>query len=339
MSTSSSSNNSNNSPPGLENLYTRTPLLESLPLSNRHSRPIYLKLDALQPSGSFKDRGMSRLCTELARNNVTQFVSSSGGNAGHSAAYVGRRLGVPVKVIVPKTTKELMLTKIRSQGATVEVVGDNWNEADEYARRLVEESGGECGYIPPYEHESLWAGHATVVKEIVEDLGGVPPDAIVVSVGGGGLLCGVLEGLKDLLSASRDGKKVTVVAAETKGADSFRAAWDAGTIVSLDGITSVATSLGALSVSPTALSRAKEHRDEGRGGVESVVVRDEDAVRACWDLAEGHRLLVEPACGAALAALEGLRDVVEGNGPIVVVVCGGSAITPEMLQDYKKQYL
>src|SRR6056297_795954 len=82
--------------------------------------PIYLKLDALQPSGSFKDRGMATLCSTLQRQGARRLVSSSGGNAGLSAALCGRILGMPVQVIVPSTTKPLMLEKIRAQGAKVE---------------------------------------------------------------------------------------------------------------------------------------------------------------------------------------------------------------------------
>lgn len=311
-------------------LYFQTPLLESLPLSIKYSRPVYLKLDALQPSGSFKDRGMAHLCSSLQQDGCTQIISSSGGNAGHSAAYIGRRLGLSVKVIVPKTTKPLMLEKIKQQGASVEVVGENWNQADLHARDLVEQSQGKAAYISPYEHELLWKGHSTLVDEILRDLGGVAPDAVFVSVGGGGLLCGVLEGLARHANA----RNVTVVAAETVGADSFRAAWEAQEIVSLDAITSVATSLGALSVSPTALSRAQQHAGE----VLAVAVTDKEAVKACDVLSKDHRVLVEPACGAALAALHKMltndeESQIPGNGPIVVIVCGGSAITPQMLQE------
>mmetsp|Transcript_41587 Transcript_41587/g.130255 ORF Transcript_41587/g.130255 Transcript_41587/m.130255 type:complete len:130 (-) Transcript_41587:2401-2790(-) len=128
---------------------------------------------------------------------------------------MGNRLGVPVQVIVPSTTKPIMLDKIRLQGATVEVVGDNWNEADAHARALVDSAGGAAAYIPPYENPLLWEGHSTLVDEILD--ANPSTGAIFLSVGGGGMLNGVLEGLE------RRGASIPVYACETHGADSFRA--------------------------------------------------------------------------------------------------------------------
>lgn len=318
---------------GSSSLYARTPLVESAALAEALGvdAKCYLKMDAFQPSGSFKDRGMALLCSTLADRGVSRFICSSGGNAGHSAAYMGRRVGAQVEVIVPSTTKPIMLEKIRRQGAVVSVVGDNWNEADAHARQLVEDAAGSAAYIPPYEDELLWRGHSSIVDEILED--GVSPDAIFLSVGGGGLLNGVLEGVQrnDL-----DGEGGTAVfACETKGADSFAATWSAGEVTSLDAITSIATSLGALAVSPSALERGLRHRDSG-AELSSVVVSDEDAVSACEFLADEHRVLVEPACGAALAGARALpREALEAMDSIVVVVCGGSAVTMDLLRSFR----
>eukprot|EP00968_Pinguiococcus_pyrenoidosus_P017894 scaffold1806_cov240-Pinguiococcus_pyrenoidosus.AAC.35 len=222
-----------------------------------------------------------------------------------------------------------MLEKIRLQGADVQVHGDNWNQADAYAQRLVEEAGGSAAYIPPYENPLLWEGHSTIVDEILE----VNPrtGAIFVSVGGGGLLNGVLEGLE------RSGASgVAVYACETIGCDSFRLSWDSQELRRLEAITSIATSLGALEVSPVALERAKKH-----GRVRSHVVSDLAAVEACETILEDRRVLVEPACGAALAAVAG-RDAIakselQSMESIVVVICGGSAITTDLLADFKSK--
>ena len=201
-------------------LTARTPLLESLPLSAIAGTRVLLKMETNQPSGSFKDRGMAFMCAKLKERGATSLICSSGGNAGHAAAAMGRRLDMKVQVIVPTTTKPLMLEKIRSQGAEVQVHGANWNEADELARQLVA-SDPAAEYIPPYEHELLWTGHSSIIDELVDD--GVQPGAVVASVGGGGLLNGLFLGLR------RHGwGDVRVVSAETHGSNCFAAAVAAG---------------------------------------------------------------------------------------------------------------
>ncbi|CAM9425512.1 unnamed protein product [Chrysoparadoxa australica] len=307
-------------------LYIKTPLVHSLTLSRLAEVPVYLKLEALQPSGSFKDRGMGKLCSELKSQGVQQLISSSGGNAGHSVAHAGRILNIPVTVIVPETTKAIMLDKIKAQGAKVIVHGVNWNAADELAREMVQEDD-LARYVSPYDDPLLWEGHSSMVDEIAE--AGIKPGAIIASVGGGGLLCGILDGCK------RHGwEDVVIVPAETDGAASFAAAHKAGKVVRLASIDTVATSLGALEVTPEALKRSEAFTTRPE------VVSDAQAVAACMSFASDHRLLVEPACGAALAVLYSKehRETLAGIGSIVVVVCGGSGVNLEILDNWCKSF-
>ena len=313
-------------------LFFETPLIRSLPLSELCLRDVCLKLDCLQSSGSFKDRGMAHLCTTLQKDGISSLVSSSGGNAGLAVATVGKRLGMNVKVIVPKTTKELVIQKLRSLGADVTVHGENWNQADEYTRTLV---GEDSAYISPYDDPLLWTGHSSVVEELQQQLGNDEPAAILVSVGGGGLICGVFEGLE-----AASWKDTRVVAAETVGASSFGKAWEKKQPVRLSAIESIATSLGALEVTNVALERAQKH-----GNIDTSLCTDQEAVQACLNLARDHRLLVEPACGAALATLysERLRghflSNIKSSGPIVVEVCGGSGVNIDLLHQWEQDYL
>lgn len=315
-------------------LFYETPLLRSASLSSLCQRDVYLKMDGLQASGSFKDRGMAHLCLELKENGgVQRFISSSGGNAGLAVATVGARIGIPVDVVVPQTTKEVVIAKLRSLGASVTVHGENWNAADEYTRDLVAKSTETAAYISPYDNPLLWTGHSTVVDEIREQLNGAQPAAFIVSVGGGGLICGALEGIQRV-----GWKKTTVVAAETEGAASFGKAWTDG-IERLSSIDSIATSLGALQVTPVALQRSKDHEL-----VTSLRCTDAEAVEACWNLAQDHRILVEPACGAALATLYSQRLRMQWlssipEGPLVVEVCGGSGVNVDLLTQWKKAFM
>lgn len=318
-----------------QKLFQATPLVQSDPLSRLTGTSVYLKLDCLQPSGSFKDRGMAHLCYELKKKGTSKIISSSGGNAGLAAATVARQLGLDCTVVVPVTTKPLVVEKLESLGAKVQVVGENWNAADAVVREMVAKDES-AAYIPPYENPLLWTGHSTVVDEIYHELSDNDvPSTIILSVGGGGLLCGVLEGL----SRHNNNNKCNVIAAETDGASSFAQAWNSGELVTLPAIDSIATSLGALQVSESALERSREHESRNLGTVTTAVCTDEEAVDACLQFARDHRILVEPACGAALAVLysERLRKSVRG-GPIVVEVCGGSGVNLELLQQWKEQF-
>ncbi|XP_055003061.1 LOW QUALITY PROTEIN: serine dehydratase-like [Sorex araneus] len=175
------------------------------------------------------------------------------------------------------------------------------------------------------------SGHASLVQELKADLGS-PPGALVLAVGGGGLLAGVAAGLEQV-----GWQDVPVVAVETRGADSFHAALRAGKLVTLPDITSVARCLGAKTVAAGALACAKQLK------VLSEVVADAEAVSAVQRFLDDERMLVEPACGAALAAVySGVlgRLQAEGRLPsplasVVVIVCGGNSIDSRELQALK----
>src|SRR5580693_607382 len=121
-------------------LHIETPLIESRPLSACSERSIWLKMEAFQPTGSFKLRGIGRACQEFARRGAARFVSSSGGNAGIAVAYAGRQLGVPVTVVVPESTSDHARALLRQQAAKVIVHGPSWQEANAYAQSLISEN-------------------------------------------------------------------------------------------------------------------------------------------------------------------------------------------------------
>ena len=301
-------------------LHISTPLIESRPLSLAAGRNIWLKLDALQPCGSFKLRGVGHACEVHVARGAKHFVSSSGGNAGLAVAYAGRKLGVPVTVVVPETTTERAKELLRQEDAKVLVHGSSWQEANELALTLV---GAGDAFIHPFDDPLLWAGHASLVDELAAV--GFKPDAVVLSVGGGGLLSGVVEGLQ------RNGwGDVPVLAVETTGAASLHAAMQAGHTVELPRIASIASSLGAKRVAEQALACTQQHP------VHSHRVSDRAALEACERFLLDHRVLVEPACGAALA-LAYDANALGGFQNVLVVVCGGATATLEQIQDWLKQ--
>lgn len=303
-------------------LHIKTPLLESLPLSSIWDGEVYLKMEALQPSGSFKIRGIGNLCAHYAREGKAKcFLASSSGNAGLAVAYSGRKLGVPVKVVVPKITPKVMLEKLKAEGAQVTVHGAAWGEADALAQNMLQENPSYV-YIPPFDHPLIWKGHESLVYELKED--GFRPDVIIVAVGGAGLLCGLIQGLHELSWSD-----VPVIAAEPEGAASLAASLQTGELVTLDKVDTIAGSLAAKRVTQRALALSKEHE------IISVIVSDNQATKACVRFAEEHRVIVEPACGVALSVVYDrmLKEQGRFKKPLVVI-CGGNRVNLELLHEW-----
>lgn len=299
-------------------LHIRSPLIESRPLSLASGSRTWLKLDALQPSGSFKTRGIGFACRAHFERGARRFVSSSGGNAGLAVAYAGRALSVPVTVVVPQTTSMRAKELLQQEKAEVIVHGASWQEANEHAQSLL---GASDAFIHPFDDPLVWSGHSTLVDEVAD--AELTPDAVVLSVGGGGLLCGVAEGLR------RHGwDHVPIFAVETEGAASFHCGLQAGHPVELDRISSIATSLGAKRVCERAIQWSKERP------IQSILVSDRSALLACERFLLDHRVLVEPACGASLAPLyEGLPEL-RGLKSVLVEVCGGATATIDQIRQW-----
>jgi L-serine/L-threonine ammonia-lyase len=301
-------------------LHIETPLVASDALSSAAECTVMLKLESLQPSGSFKMRGIGHACEVYARGGVRRFLSSSGGNAGIAVAHAGRALSIPVVVVVPESTTDRARQTIVAQGAELVVHGASWQEAHAQALSMI---GVGDALLHPFDDPLLWEGHATMIDEAAQQ--GPKPDAVVLSVGGGGLLCGVMEGLY------RNGwQDVPVVAVETEGAASLRAAIVAGRPVALDAITSVATSLGAKQVAERAFAWTRAHR------VDSAVVSDAAAVDACLRFVDDHRIVVEPACGAALALAYDSAGVLSTFRRVMIVVCGGVTASIDQLRAWSR---
>ncbi|KAM3940859.1 serine dehydratase-like isoform 1-T2 [Leptodactylus fuscus] len=313
-------------------LHIVSPLKESLALSKLAGIQVLMKLENIQPVGSFKIRGIGHLCQKLAKEGFNKFVCSSGGNAGLAASYACSKLGVPAIIVVPESTTKPIIHKLQELGAEVVITGKVWDDADAYAHRLTEEPGS--AYVSPFNHPLVWEGHSSLIFELKASLGNQKPGALVVAVGGGGLLAGLVEGLIKV-----GWSDVPIIAMETVGAHCLNAAIQAGKSVTLPDITSIAKCLGAKTVCDRALEYARKYK------VISVTVDDRDAVQAVERFLEDELMLVEASCGAALAAVYSghiQRLQKEGKlepllGPLIMIVCGGSAISLSELQKFKSQ--
>lgn len=304
----------------MTHLHIETPLFVSRPLTLRSGKEIWLKFESMQPTGSFKLRGIGQVCQSAVRQGAQRIISSSGGNAGIAAAYAGRVLSVPVVVVVPKTTTQRAKRLIQNEGAEVIVHGTSWQEANTLALSMLTET--DC-FIHPFDDPLLWQGHATMIDEIA--VAGIKPEAIVLSVGGGGLLCGVIEGLQ-----RNNWADMPIIAVETEGAASYAASVREGHLVELAAINSIATSLGARQVCRQAYRWSQTYP------IKSVVVSDTTAVAACEQFIEDHQVLVEPACGAALATVYDRVPELSSYSSVLIIVCGGATSTLAQLQQWSQ---
>jgi L-serine/L-threonine ammonia-lyase len=255
-----------------------------------------------------------------------------------------------------------MIAKIRAAGAH-EVIqhGATWKEADAYMREVLLAEDKNGVHVPPFDHEDIWHGNSTLVEEVKEQLNHsrspvsrsegikptgamtngystsrreIVPDAIICSVGGGGLFAGIMEAL----SRNPTWSHVPVIAVETQGAASLHSSLKAKSLITLPSITSLATSLGASRVAEKAFEYAQQPN------VRSVMLSDAEAAMGCWRIADDERMMVELACGVSAALCYGgrlekaLGKKLTGDEVIVVVLCGGNNVTVDMLARFREEY-
>lgn len=285
----------------------RTPLKRSRSLSDRLGCNVYTKLELFQKTGSFKPRGaFNKLLSVPPEERHGGAVAVSGGNHGQGVAYAARELGMSATILMPENTPRNYVDATRGYGAQV-VLRPNVTVAFEEAAEL-----GRHGaiFVHPFDDPLVIAGQGTVGLEIFEDAPQLTD--VVISIGGGGFASGVATALK-----ARN-PHVRVWGVETEGADAMARALEAGRVVALPAITSIAKTLGAPSVSERTLAIVERLLE----GV--TVVADSEAVREMRYLLERLKVLAEPAASCTLAAAERLRDRFAAESHVCLVLCGGN---------------
>jgi threonine dehydratase len=291
---------------------TPTPLVESVALSRRYGRSVYLKLEGLSPIRSFKHRGALAAVHALA-DRYRRVVTASTGNHGQGVAYAASRVGIESTVLVPDNALPDKVQAIRALGADVRVVGANLTEAQEAAEDLAERE--RAGYLEDGEDPLLMAGAAGVMIEILDQLpsGGT----VVVPVGGGNLIAG------SLLAASRSGA-LTVVGVQSVAAPAVFDSWHAGHYVER----SCDTFAGGLATErPGHLSLDVILRHLTTMGL----VAEDDLFAAIAVAFRQTGILLEGAAAAPLALLEGFGAEIVGDP--VVLVATGSWLSSDQLTD------
>lgn len=292
---------------------------------------VLFKNEFEQPSGSFKLRGIGYLVQQSISRALQQgatkihVFASSGGNAGLAAAYSSQFYSVPCTVVVPTCTMAHVVEKLQQFGATVVLHGKSIRDADTRARQLMASADDDVRpiYCHPFDNPTIWEGHAEIMEEVFDELAEQLSNvrAVVCSVGGGGLYNGIVQGLQQQQSHAE------CVVVETTQAPSLARAVQAGSVVTLSEVKSVATSLACSYVSQQTLDNVLY----GPNRTHLVPLDDVEAVKGTLAYHRDFGQPVEPACGAALAVVYNQLHALKAAMPdltkddiVVVVVCGGS---------------
>ena len=293
-----------------------TPLLPSATLGALVGAPLYLKLENLQKTGSFKPRGvLNKIAGLSAAQRERGLVAASAGNHAQAVAWAAQALGAPCTVVMPETAPAAKLAATRGYGGQV-VLEPGMFTLFPRALALAEEHG--YTFVHPFDDPAVIAGQGTVGLEIFEDLPTV--GTVVVAAGGGGLLAGIALALKSLRP------QVRVIGVEPEGASSMWQSRQAGHAVRLDRVQTIADGLAAPFAGELCYELIEQYVDD-------LVLVSEDAMRAAMVLLlERCKLLVEPGGAAALAALLSHAIPLDPDQPVVAVVSGGNIDVARLLQ-------
>jgi threonine dehydratase len=291
----------------------QTPCPASIPLSELTGARIFCKLEYLQRTGSFKERGARNALELLSSERRSRgVIAASAGNHALGLAYHGQLLKIPVTVVMPRFAPLTKITNCERLDAKVVLHGANIGEAKIKADQLAREQG--IAYINGYDDPAIIAGQGTMGLEIAAQVPDL--DAIVIPIGGGGLLAGVAIALKELKPGVR------IIGVEPEGAASFRAALSAGRPQQIEMKPTLADGLSVAKVGENAF-------EVGRRLLDELVVVDERAIAlAMLRLLELEKSVVEGAAATPLAAcLAGLLPKLRGK-KVLLPLTGGNIDTP-----------
>lgn len=286
-----------------------TPLVRCDYYSQKFGCNLYLKLENLQHTGSFKARGaLAKAITLTEKARRKGFVAGSAGNHGLGVCYAAKIFGVGASIFLPKTTPAYKIRKIIELDGRPIVSGSAWHESNEAALSFAKRKRGI--YFHPFDDEHVIEGQATIAHEIYEE---VPDtDVLICSVGGGGLLSGLSRYAKTRRPKAR------VYGVETLGADSMYQSWQKGCVHQLPKVDSVAESIAVREPAQRTFDYVRQYAD----GL--YVVEDDEALHAQAVLLQQEKILAEPAMTCCLAMLEKKMVPNLKGKNVVVVVCGGN---------------
>ena len=292
-----------------------SPCPPSIPLSEITGMEIFCKLDNLQRTGSFKERGARNALAQLSRDQQKRgVIAASAGNHAQALAYQGSLLGIPATVVMPKFAPLIKVSTCQQLGANVILHGEGFGEAKARAHEIAAENG--LAYIDGYDDPAIIAGQGTMGLEIVEQISRL--EAVVIPVGGAGLLAGVSLAVKTLLP------DVKIIAVEAENVASFSAAIETGKPTKITMRPTLADGLAIPQVGANAFQIARPLVDL------TVTVTEEEIALAILRLVELEKSVVEGAAATPLAGcVSGKLKELAGRR-VVLLLCGGN-IDPNVL--------
>ena len=283
-----------------------THLIESDYFSKMSGNRVFLKPENMQVTGAYKVRGAYyKISTLSAEEKAKGLITASAGNHAQGVAYAAQHEGVKAIIVMPTTTPLIKVERTKAYGAEVVLYGDVYDEACQYAMKLAEEKG--YTFIHPFNDLAVATGQGSIAMEISRDLPLV--DYILVPVGGGGLATGVST-LAKMLHPN-----IKVIGVEPAGAACLKASLDAGEVVTLPGIATIADGTAVM----TPGDKLFPHLQKNLDGI--ITVEDDELVAAFLDMVENHKMVVENSGLLSVAALKHL-DVRDKK--VVCILSGGN---------------
>ena len=301
--------------------YTRRTPLAPLPALRGDLHPnLRLKLENLQVTGSFKPRGVFNTLVGLgSAGRARGVVGASGGNHGVALAYAAHVMDIPATVYLPESASADRIARVQRWGAEVVQVGRNWDDAHAAATVYAAEHG--LPYVHPFEADATLEGQGTLGLEILHDA--PETDCVLIASGGGGLIGGAAAALKALKPSIR------VIGVEPVGAPSLLRSVEAGRVVELPEVRTIADTLAPRAVGERTLALARQYVDD------IVLVSDGAMIEAMrWLWLECNQL-VEPSGAAVIAALQTGAADLSGTTHPVAVICGGNASAGPVFTAYE----
>lgn len=303
---------------GLRGIISHTPLDHSLHLSELLGVPVYLKLENLQRTGSFKIRGAAfRLSRLTAEERARGVVAASAGNHAQGVALAAQQLGIPATIFMPLGVPVPKLLATRGYGAEVVLQGETVETPLRLAAEFAERTGAVL--IHPFDHLDIITGQGTLGLELCDDLPDV--QTIVLSIGGGGLIAGVAAAAK--LRAAAEGRTVRIIGVQAENAAAYPSSLAAGEPLTVLTHPTIADGIAVARPGAIPFEVIRELVDE------VVTVSEDDIARALLVLLERAKQVVEPAGAAGVAAM--LAGKITATGPTIAVLSGGN-IDPLLLQ-------